>query len=164
MNDNALEDETGPLIDLVYNALEGCEDAMAYHDRHGTMSLQILTQCNPRAARETARLWADEIKGKRVVEIGAGVGFLAIEMAQIARSVFAIESDPAWSWVFTHSLYRHKPKNLTWIFGSAESVSDWLNGDVAVIVTRSGVQAMRDVAFKMCPRVIMPGLDEIKVA
>jgi hypothetical protein len=83
-------------------------------------------------------------------------------MAKIAKSVFAIEVDPAWSWVFTHSLYRHKTKNLTWIFGSAESVVEWLNGDVAVIVTRSGIEEMRALAYRMAPRVLMLGLDEIK--
>jgi tRNA G46 methylase TrmB len=153
--------DTGTLIDMAYDALEGCEDMMRYHYEHGTPSLQILTQFDPRQAMETVKTFADEIKDKRVIEIGAGVGFLAIEMAKIAKSVFAIESDPAWSWIFTHSLYRHKPKNLTWIFGSAETVSEWLNGDVAIIVTRSGIEEMREVAYKMAPVVLMPGLDEI---
>lgn len=146
-------------IDLIYDALEGVEDLMRYHAEHGTPSLQILTQFDPRIAAETVRAIADEIRDKRVIEIGAGIGFLAIEMARIARSVFAIEVDPAWSWVFTHSLYKHKPPNLTWIFGTAESVADWLNGDVAVVVTRSGIEKMREIAYRMAPKVLMPELD-----
>ena len=50
------------------------------------------------------------IDGKRVIEVGAGVGFLAIEMAKRAKSVIAIECDPAWSWIFTQPLQLHKPQ------------------------------------------------------
>jgi len=150
------------MVDVVYEALEGSEDLQEYHRIHGTPSLLILTQLHPTIAKESARLLAPEIEGKRVIEIGAGVGFLAMEMAEIADSVVAIESDPAWSWVFTHHLYRHKPPNLTWIFGAAESVADQIHGDIAVIFTRSGVNEMIEVAAKMAPRVICPlqGLDE----
>ena len=149
--------ETETLIDPVYEALEGREDLAIYHDRHGTASLLILTQHSPQIARETVRLLlASDIEGKRVVEIGAGVGFLAIEMAKVAESVVAIEADPAWSWIFTKSLYRHKPANLTWVFGAAESVAEWVRADVAVVMTNSGIDAMRAVALQMAPHVIMP--------
>lgn len=154
-----LYDHAATLVDITYDALEGCEDLMHYHLEHGTPSLQILTQYNPRVAAETAQQIAAEIKGKRVIEIGAGVGFLAIEMAKLAKSVFAIEVDPAWSWVFTHSLYRLKPPNLTWIFGSTETVVDWLNGDMVVIATRSGIDEMRALGYRMAPKVIMLGLE-----
>ena len=69
------------LIDMAYDALEGAEDLMRYHKLHGTPSLLILTQYSFEVAQETARLLAPEIKDKVVIEIGAGVGFLAIEMA-----------------------------------------------------------------------------------
>ena len=144
------------MIDLVYDALEGFEDLEKYHREHGTASLLILTQFNGPIAVETARLLGPDIDGKRVVEIGAGVGFLACEMAKRAASVIAIESDPAWTWVFTKSLYRHKPPNLTWIFGAAESVADFIQADVAVICTRSGQEAMKTVAGRMAPKVIFP--------
>ncbi len=151
-----MDDEAGTLIDMAYDALEGAEDLMRYHQRHGTPSLLILTQCSPDVARETARLIGPAIDGKRVIEIGAGVGFLAIEMAKRAASVIAIEADPAWSWIFTHSLYSHKPKNLTWIFGSAETVAPFLSAEVVVIFTRSGVDAMRALGYRMAPVVVMP--------
>ncbi|TAL42001.1 MAG: hypothetical protein EPN91_09375 [Salinibacterium sp.] len=148
------------LIEMAYDALEGAEDLMAYHARHGTPSLLVLTQHSPHIAIETARLLREHIDGKRVVEVGAGVGFLAIEMAKRAKSVIAIESDPAWSWVFTRSLLAHKPANLSWVFGTAESVADIVRGDIAVVCTRSGHEAMRKVALRMAPRVIFP-LDEL---
>jgi len=144
------------LIDMAYDALEGAEDLIRYHERHGTPSILILTQHSPEVAQETARLLRPEIENLVVIEIGAGVGFLAIEMAKVAKQVFAIEVDPAWSWIFTHSLYAHKPSNLTWIFGTAESVIPWLKGDVAVILTRSGVGKMKDLGHQFAPRVIMP--------
>ena len=148
--------EAETLIEVAYDTLEGAEDLLAYHARHGTPSLLILTQHSPQIAVETARLLSSELLGKRVIEIGAGVGFLAIEMAHYAKEVFAIEVDPAWSWIFTRSLYAHKPPNLTWIFGTAESVADILRGDVVVILTRSGAEELRSIAARMAPRVIMP--------
>lgn len=148
--------DTSDAIDMAYNCLEGAEDLLKYHAEHGTPSLLILTQHSPQIATETARLLASEISGKRVVEIGAGVGFLAIEIAKLAKSVVAIEVDPAWSWIFTRSLYAHKPPNLTWIFGTAESVADIVRGDVAIICTRSGHKEMKAVASKMAPRVLFP--------
>ncbi len=150
---------TGDLVDMAYDALEGCEDLLAYHERHGTASLLILTQFNPRVATESARMICDQYhltQKTNVVEIGAGVGFLAIELAKRCRSVIAIESDPAWSWIFTRSLYRHKPPNLTWIFGTAESMVGTIMADAAVIFTRSGVKEMRALGEAFAPLVIMP--------
>ena len=144
------------MIDMAYNALEGSEDLMKYHDKHGTPSFLILTQFSPQIAIQTARLLLPDIKDKRVIEIGAGVGFLAIEMAKIAKSVIAIEVDPAWSWIFTHSLYRHKPPNLTWIFGDAGQMTDYIKGDIVVIMTRSGIKKMTEIGYKMAPKVILP--------
>ena len=86
--------------------------------------------------------------------VSLGVGLLAIYMARVAKHVYAIEVDPAWSWAFTKELYRKKPANLTWIFGTAESVASWLRGDVAVIYTRSGQAAMEGIAKTMCPKIV----------
>lgn len=143
-----------------YDALEGLEDLQQYHARHGTPSLLILTQHSPEIAFHMALMLAPRIAGKRIVEIGAGVGYLAFELAKHAASVVAIEVDPAWSWCFVRGLYRHKPANLTWIFGTAESVADIIRADVAIICTRSGVPDMRTVALRMAPEVIMPFQDD----
>lgn len=147
---------TETLIEMAYDALEGLEDLMKYHQRHGTPSLLVLTQHSPQIAQETARMLKPDIEGKVVIEIGAGVGFLAIEMARFAKQVYAIEVDPAWSWIFVHSLYAHKPANLTWIFGTTESVIDWLKGDIAIILTNSGIEEMKLLGNKMATKVIMP--------
>lgn len=138
-------------IDRIYDSNEGSESVEGYHSLHEIQSLAILTICSPYEATREVDQFAHRIRGKTVIEIGAGVGFLAMEMARFAKRVYAIEADPAWTWVFTECLYQKKSPNLTWIFGTAESVSDWLRGDVAVIYTRSGIKAMEAQAAKMCP-------------
>lgn len=143
-------------INMVYDSLEGFEDLSEYHARHGNPSLLILTQHSPQIAQETARLLKPDIENKNVIEIGAGVGFLAIEMAKYAKSVIAFELDPAWSWIFTKSLYKHKPVNLSWIFGDVKQFIDIIYGDIAVVFTRSGIKELKKIAKKMAPKVIMP--------
>jgi len=141
-------------IDRIYEQNEGSETMEAYHSLHEIESLAILTITNPYAATREVDRYASRIRGKTVIEVGAGVGFLAIEMARFAKQVYAIEADPAWNWVFTECLYQKKPKNLTWIFGAAETVAPFLRGDVAVVFTGSGHRAMLEVAERMCPEVI----------
>lgn len=141
-------------IECVYEMGEGSPQVHEYHRRHGTPSLLILTVFNQREAAKLCKSVFYEIYGKTVIEIGAGVGFLALEMAKHAKRVYAIESDPAWSWTFTQHLYREKPQNLTWIFGRAEEVCEWLRGDVAIIVTRSGHLKMGFLGRLMAPKVI----------
>lgn len=149
---SALSDE----IEGVYETLEGDEECQQYHHRHGTESMLVLTQYRRERAALIAESIREQIAGKRVVEIGAGVGILAIELARYAKSVVAIDVDPAWSWIFTTYLYREKPPNLTWVFGTAESIAEWLRADVAVVVTHSGKQAMYGIAEKIAPVVLKP--------
>lgn len=146
--------EAEELIERVYEMNEGNESLEEFHDRHGVESLLILTISSAYAATREVDQFASQIRGKTVIEIGAGVGFLALEMAKFANHVYAIEADPAWNWIFTQALYDVKPANLTWIFGAADSVSRWLTGDVAVVYTRSGVDAMERAARRMCPELI----------
>jgi 16S rRNA A1518/A1519 N6-dimethyltransferase RsmA/KsgA/DIM1 with predicted DNA glycosylase/AP lyase activity len=118
-----------------------------------------LTQHSPEIAFRTAEKLADWITGKQVIEIGAGVGFLALELARYAKSVIAIESDPAWSWVFTRSLYRHKPKNLTWIFGDANEMAGKVTGEICLVFTCSGVDDLRVLGGKFSQCVFLPFQD-----
>jgi hypothetical protein len=141
-------------IEAVYNLLEGNETAEEYHRRHMTSSLGVLTAYSPIQARRIVKPLRGRILNRTVVEIGAGVGLVALELAKYSPKVFAIESDPAWAWIFTEHLYAAKPPHLTWIFGRAEEVSPWLRADVAVIVTRSGHAGMKQVARRMANEVI----------
>lgn len=152
----ATDPELSAAIDAVYEQVGAgmAEAAEEYHRRHMTASMGILTVYDPRTAHDLIRPIRKAIHGKTVVEIGAGIGVLAIEMCRYSPKVIAIESDPAWSWVFTQHLYERKPANLTWVFGRAEEIAEWVRADVAVIATRSGREAMLQVAKRMAPEVI----------
>jgi tRNA G37 N-methylase Trm5 len=153
-------DNIGEMINLTYDALEGFEDLAEYHQRHGTPSILILTQFNPEIAARTANLIKDDILGKTVIEIGAGVGYLSIEIARYAKSVVAFEIDPSWSWIFTKALYRHKPTNLTWIFGDARNFIGKIHADVSIVLTHSGIREMKKIANQMADKTIMPFQDK----
>ena len=146
----------GQAIDTVYMEfgfpIRMVED---YHARHDNPSLLILTVCDRRTARREAKKLLRLIEGKTVIEIGAGVGLLSLEMAKTAAHVYAIELDPSWSWVFVEHLYFNKPQNLTFIFGDARELIGKLRADVAVIYTRSGIETMRDIAKQLAGFTVM---------
>ena len=142
-------------IENIYEMLEGEEDVREYHRRHGVKSLLILTCWEHKRAIRSAMFWEKAIKNKVVVEIGAGVGLVAIEMATVAKHVYAIEADPSWSWVFTKYLYRNKPPNLTWIFGRAEDMVGKITGDVSIIFTHSDLEGMKSLGDKFSPETIL---------
>lgn len=133
-------------IEGAYESLEGDEDVMAYDRRHDIQSAGILTISDAAKARQVAESLRTRIAGKVVVEIGAGVGLLAIEMGRYAERVYAIEADPAWSWIFVRHLFRAKPANVSWLFGSAEQFGGMIRADVAIFATRSGRESMRQAA------------------
>jgi len=142
-------------IDRVYEDGYGPGDQEDCADRHGVQSAGILTIATPQAAELVARAILPFVRGKTVVEIGSGVGFLALELAKHARQVFAIEASPAWSWAFTKHLFRAKPPNLTWIFGAAESVAGGVCAEVAVVRTRSACCQMVALAETFAPVVVL---------
>ena len=144
----------GACIDAIYHDLDGYKAAEEFHRRHMTSSLGTITVHDKDTILKIVNQIGGRIRGKVVVEIGAGVGFLAIGMAMIAKQVYAIESDPAWSWAFTKVLYEVKPPNLTFIFGKAETMAGILKADVAVVVTRSGHKEMQKIAKQLAPIVI----------
>lgn len=162
MNEQDAYDATERAVEQAYESLEGSEDAMAHAERNGIDSLGVLTINEYfTALKEIEVLWPS-IKGKTVVEIGAGVGMLALQMAKFAKRVYAIEADPAWSWVFTEHLYRLKPPNLTFIFGRAQEMVGLLHADVAVFYTRSDVAGMKAISAQFAPVVIHGPLVDFK--
>lgn len=152
----ATDPELGAAIDAVYSKIGDrlAERQEEYHRRHMVESLCCLTVYDPQTAAELIRPIRARIIGKTVVEIGAGVGVLSIALCRYCPKVIAIEADPGWSWIFTKHLYVRKPPNLTWIFGRAEEVADWVRADVAVIATHSGQEAMARVARRIANEVI----------
>jgi D-arabinose 1-dehydrogenase-like Zn-dependent alcohol dehydrogenase len=141
-------------INGIYGQPEDTQAIRRYCERHGVNSMLVLTiDTYYTALKEAEAIWP-RIEGRTVVEIGAGVGMLALQMAKAARRVFAIEADPSWAWVFTEHLYALKPANLTYIFGAAAEVAGLLHADVAVVYTRSDVPQMLALAGQFAPEVI----------
>ncbi len=142
-------------IEMVYESLEGNEDVEDFMWRHNINSLGILTIYEPKKAIKAVEMFGDSLKDKIVVEIGAGVGIVAIELAKVAKHVYAIEADPAWSWLFTKYLYQNKPTNLTWIFGNAEDMIGKINADTAIIFTHSDLENLQKLGLSFAPQSIL---------
>lgn len=141
-------------IEEIYERQEGSDTVMDYHVRHDINSLGILTIYDEESAQSAVSMFAAKIRGKVVVEVGAGIGLLAMEMAKYAKHVYAIEADPAWTYVHVEHLYRRKPTNLTFVFGRAQDMVGLIRADVAVIFTRSDVEGMTALAKQFAPFVV----------
>lgn len=111
------------------------------------------------------------LKDMTIIEIGAGIGHFAVELAQVCKHVFAIEADPVFSQTFARSLYADmpKPSNLTWIFDTATPEMSrmgggWLPaGDLVIVVTGSDEVNLRKLAehfvHPIWGEVVMPWQD-----
>lgn len=97
---------------------------------------------------------APQIAGKTAVEIGGGIGLLALHMGHIAKRVYCIEANPMWSWCFASVLLQSKPKNVSFLFGAADEFVGAIKADVAVFCTHSDVTGMGLVAAQFAPVVI----------
>ena len=88
------------------------------------------------------------------MEIGGGIGLLALHMGLIAKRVYCIEANPMWSWTFASVLLKSKPKNVSFLFGAADEFVGAIGGDVAIYCTHSDVQGMRLIAAQFAPMVV----------
>lgn len=146
--------EINRMLDTIYNSMEGSDTSMAYSERHGIHAQACLTVTDDETAGLIAEHLAPRIKGKTVIEIGAGIGLLAMHMGHIAKRVYCIEANPMWSWAFTVALLEQKPRNVSFLFGSADEFLGNIKGDVAVYCTHSDVKGMGLVASQFAPVVI----------
>jgi hypothetical protein len=142
------------VLDEAYESMEGSEVAEGYMGRHGIQSLGILTVTDDESADAIVRYLAPRIEGKTVVEIGAGIGLLAMHLGFVAKRVFAIEVDPMWSSVFVMELFAKKPKNVSFLMGAADEFAGIVKADVALFCTHSGVAEMARAARLFAPVVI----------
>ena len=146
--------ELSKMLDTIYEAIEGSEAAQAYSERHGVNSQAVLTVLSDGHADLVAAHLAPRIEGKTVIEIGGGIGLLALHMGQIAKRVYCIEANPMWSWVFAGTLLHQKPRNVSFLFGAADEFVGVIKGDVAIYCTHSDVKGMELVASQFAPMVI----------
>lgn len=142
------------MLGQVYNEMEGSEALQTYCERHGVNSAGVLTVLDDNHAILIAERLRPRIEGKTVVEIGGGIGLLALHMGMIAKRVYCIEASPIWSWIFAGVLLNAKPRNVSYLFGAADEFLGAIKGDVAVFCTHSDVQGMGMVASQFAPVVI----------
>lgn len=140
--------------EAIHSDPELMEMADRYSERHGIKSAAILTVTDDERAGLITGYLSERVQGRTVVEIGAGIGLLALHLAGVAKRVIAIEANPMWMSVFAGFLYANKPKNVTWIFGSAEEMVGMVQGEVALFCTHSDHEGMRSVAAQFAPEVI----------
>lgn len=130
------------------------EVGAAYFARHGVDAASILTVMDDEAANLIADYLEPRIAGKTVIEIGGGIGLLAMHMGSLAKRVFCIEANPIWAAAFAAILLANKPRNVSYLFGAADEFVGSVQGDVAVFCSHSGISSMTSVAAQMAPIVI----------
>lgn len=154
MNEGKTMDDLSETLDQVYHAMEGSEVSSAYSERHGIASAAVLTVLDDNHAILIAERLRPRIEGKTVVEIGGGIGILAMHMGHLAKRVYCIEANPMWSWTFAECLLHQKPRNVSFLFGAADEFLGLIKGDVAIYCTHSDVMGMGLVAAQFAPVVI----------
>lgn len=142
------------ILDQVYDAMEGSTASLDYSERHNINALACLTVTNDEQAALIAAHLEERLAGKTVVDVGGGIGLLALHLGQIAKRVYCIEGNPMWSWVFAGTLLHHKPRNVSFLFGAADEFVGIVRADVAVICTHSDISGMRLLAAQFAPCVI----------
>ena len=68
-------------------------------------SEHILTFTDWRDASRVAGKLKDLVEGRKVIEVGAGVGLLAAELGKYADLVLAVELDPLWAYGYFRYVY-----------------------------------------------------------
>lgn len=142
------------MIGQIYNAFEGSEALRRYMERHGVNSAGVLTVLDDNHATLIAERLRPRIEGKTVVEIGGGIGLLAMHLGHVAKRVYCIEASPLWASSFIAVLLDQKPRNVSYLFGAADEFLGAIRGDVAIYCTHSDVQGMGLIARQFAPVVI----------
>jgi len=143
-----------PMLDLLYEAMDGSDASLAYSERHGIKSQAILTVFDDETASSIAEHLADRIAGKVVVEVGGGIGLLAFHLGRYAKRVFCIEASPVWASAFLAALLESKPKNVSYLFGTADEFADLIKADVALFCAHSGIASMKAAGRLFAPEII----------
>lgn len=143
------------VYELWHSSREFRDLVSKYHDQFKGNYELILTIFNQEVAKAEVESFKDAIRDKTVVEIGAGIGLLSLEMAKYAKTVYAFELDPAWSWIFIKRYLYNKPDNLHFIFGDAEQFKDLIKSDVVVIYACQDIDHFLEIAEGFDPEIII---------
>jgi hypothetical protein len=125
-----------------------------FAERHNIRAAPNLTVTDFEIAAMLADHLAPRIEGKTVIEIGGGIGMLALAMGAIAKRVYCIEANPLWSMTFAQFLLETKPRNVSYLCGAADEFVGCIRADVAIICTHSDVRGMKLVGAQFAPEVI----------
>ena len=142
------------MLEEVDGAMAGSVVAEAYSERHGIKAASRLTVMDDELADMIAERLAPRIACKTVVEIGGGIGILALHMGFVAKRVYCIEANPMWASTFTACLLAAKPKNVSYLFGAADEFAGQIKADVAIFCTHSGVESMKEAGRLFASEVI----------
>jgi len=147
----------GKLLEKVYDLVHDPQligTMERYDQRHGIESAAVLTVIDDETGDLVTRHLAKRIKGKTIVDVGGGIGLLALHLSHLAKHVYVIEANPFWMSAFVKVFYEHKPANVTYIFGAGQEMIGQLRADVAVFCTHSAHDAMHSLAASFAPQVI----------
>lgn len=142
------------MLDRVYAEMDGSEFQMDYSRRHGIKSAAILTVFDDDSASSIAAYLAPRIEGRTVIEIGGGIGLLALHIGLYAKRVYCFEANPSWASTFVAVLLASKPKNVSYLFGAADEFAGQIHGDVAIFCTHSDAAGMHKTGKLFCREVI----------
>ncbi len=142
------------MFEEIRKSLDQSREYVAFAERHNVRSASILTVTDAEDDVALADRIEARIRGKVVVEIGTGIGLLALCMITVAHQVFAIEANPIWALTFTQLLVDVKPKNVSFILGSADEFIGVIKADVAVIATHSDVKGMKALGGQLAKETI----------
>ncbi len=148
------DDSLKTTLNAMYDSYSECEVMMHYENRHGIKSAEVLTVHDDFTAGSITEYLSPRIKDKVVVEIGGGIGLLALHMGTIAKKVYCIEANPIWAHSFLAVLIAAKPKNVSYLFGSADEFAGLIKADYAIICTHSGIESMKEAGRLFAPEVI----------
>jgi len=146
--------DTEELLDMAGMVMHRSEAGMAYADRHDVRAAPTLTVKSDDVAAAIVDRLEPRIRGKVIVDVGGGTGLLGMHLARVAQKVFVIEANPilTMAWVDLH--HRIKPKNLSYLFGSASEFVGTVKADVALVLTHSGLTSMMAVARQLAVEAI----------
>lgn len=149
-----MDSQLHQLLDAVYGSFDGSDVLHAYSQRHGIDSAGVLTVTDDETAHLITSWLSPRLEGKIVIEIGAGIGLLALHVGLLAKRVYAIEANPFWTSTFLTVLLAQKPKHVSYLFGAADEFAGQIHGDVAIFCTHSGVESLHAAAAQFAPVVI----------
>jgi hypothetical protein len=142
------------ILGRIGKVMNWSETANSYAARHGIDAAPHLTVVDDEFAAAVATILEPRTRGKVVIDVGGGIGLLALHVAASARRVFVVEANPVWAACWIDLFHERKPKNLSYVFGAASEFIDYIKADVAIVATHSDVRAMMSTARQFAPEAI----------